>query len=59
MKEITLKAHLTSIASKGGIARAKKLSKKRRLEISRHANAVKKAKLPSPTPQVIDDRIEV
>ena len=42
MKEITLKEHLTSIASKGGKARAAKLSKKRRLEISVKANLAKK-----------------
>lgn len=44
MKEITLKAHLKSIASLGGIARSKKLSKFRRLEISRKANEAKKIK---------------
>lgn len=36
---------VTQFARMGGIARAKKLSKKRRLEISRKANAVKRTKL--------------
>jgi len=42
----SLQKHLKSIASKGGKARAKKLSPQRRLEISRAANQAKKKLIP-------------
>ena len=49
---ITLKAHLKSIASKGGKARAKKLTPQRRKEISVLANKAKKP-APKSTPKIL------